>query len=426
MTPRPPLPPEVSRRRRRVRVLAGVAVVGLAAFAGWYYGFGPGADLRSAESALARHDPAAARSRLDRRLRWWPSDRRTLFLAARAARRADAYADAERFLTRYAAEFGSTEEYRLEWTLLGVQQGDVLNDGGLLSGTIDPKHPDVGLILEAVAKGYQAEFRFPDAIAVLTRLIEREPDHAPARVLRGTLYAERRNFPEAEEDFRKAVDLAPENPVTHAALAGFLTHTGHSREAIAHYEWMLRAKPGDPATLLGLARALADAADTPGAAARLDEVLAAHPDDATALTERARIALRLKQPAEAIPFLERATAAAPWHRDATRMLAQARSELGQTDAAVRTAARVAEQAAEDSQEGRLKLRIQTTPTEIPARWELWLSSQRTGQTTEGLAWLSEILRLDPRHAGAHRVLAEYFDRVGQPLRAAAHRTAAGR
>src|SRR5437763_1509667 len=113
----PAVSPEAPGRRRAV--LAAVVVLALAglSFAVWFFVLGPGADLRAAEAALARHDAGAARRYLDRRLRWWPDDAPTLLLAARAARRADAPADAERYLARYAAADGPTAESKVQWAL---------------------------------------------------------------------------------------------------------------------------------------------------------------------------------------------------------------------------------------------------------------------------------------------------------------------
>src|SRR5919197_1265359 len=161
-----------------------------------------------------------------------------------------------------------------ERALLGAQQGDFAGEEDRLRSAVDRNHPDAVVILEALAKGYDAAYRWPDAVAALGKLLELDPDHVPARLLRGTI-ADRLRRPEpAEEDFRRAVDLAPESAAAHVALAGLLTHRGQTREAIAHYELALRSRPADPVARIGLARALADNADPAGAERQLDEVLA--------------------------------------------------------------------------------------------------------------------------------------------------------
>src|SRR5262245_2581001 len=111
-----------------------LAVVGVGLTAGF---LAPALELDAAEQALRQHDVAAARTRLDRYLTHRPNDPRALLLAARAARRGDACADAERFLTAYEERSGATPESRLEWVLLGVQQGDFADNEDRLRANVD-------------------------------------------------------------------------------------------------------------------------------------------------------------------------------------------------------------------------------------------------------------------------------------------------
>jgi hypothetical protein len=131
--------------------------------------------------------------------------------------------------------------------------------------------------------------------------------------------------------------------------------------------------------------------------------------------------LRHKDPAAAEPFLARAVRTAPWHRDAHRLQLAALKDLGRAEEAARCEARIAELTAEDGGGGRLKLRARDNPGDVAVRWELWQWSKRNGQIGEGIAWLTEVLRAEPKHPGAHAALAEYFETAGQPRRAALHR-----
>jgi Tfp pilus assembly protein PilF len=97
--------------------------------------------------------------------------------------------------------------------------------------------------------------------------------------------------------------------------------------------------------------------------------------------------------------------------------------LGRGDAAVKCESRIAEHAREDGIGGKLKLRARDAPRDTEVRMELWDWSVRNGQTAEGVAWLAEILRADPKHRAAHAAFAENFDRAGQPRRARQHRDA---
>lgn len=387
----------------------------------------PGRELAAAEGALGRHDLVAARFHVDRCLARWPSDERALLVAARVARRSDDCAGAERLLTASEQSMGPTDASRLEWALLGAQQGDFAAEEKVLQSAVIGKHPATPVILEALAKGYNIAYRWPEAIQVLNALIDRSPGHAPALRLRGMIVGRLRGTrgdEAVEKDLRGGVELAPEWAPAHAALGDLLNRFGQTREAIHHYELAIRIQPADPATLLGLARAFTDSADLAEAERRLDELLAAHPAHADGLVERGRLALRRSRPAEAEPFLARAIHAAAAHRDAHQLYLLVLKELGRSEAAARCEARLAELRVEDALGGRLKLRARDTPGAVEVRWELWLWSLRNGEVEEGIAWLAEILRIAPRHAQAHMALADYFDQVGQPRRAALHRVAA--
>src|SRR5262249_34172126 len=198
-----------------------------------------------------------ARERLDGYLARWPGDRRALFLAAQAARRSDACADAERLLTRFEEVSGPTDGSRLEWVLLGAQQGDFCGEEEHLHAEIDRNRAQAPLILEGLAKGY-SHYRWPEALTALEQLFSQSPNHVPALRLRGKILDHERQTEAAEKDFRRAVELAPRNAAAQTTLAGLLCRLGHTREAIHHYELAAQHKPTDSTCLIGLARAFTD------------------------------------------------------------------------------------------------------------------------------------------------------------------------
>jgi len=422
-----PVTPSKPTRGRRliVLVIAAMALAGIGVAIARSGGrTRPEDDLKAAEEALRQNDPSAARGHLDRVLANTPDDPRALFLAAQAARRADACADAERFLTALERTTRPTPASELEWVLLGVQQGDFRGEEERLRTEVERGHPYAPEILEALAKGYDVSYRWPEAGLVLSRILERYPGHVPALVLRGKVLARIRQLDPAYEDLRKAVEQSPGNASAQTAFASLLNRRGETRAAILHYELAQRLRPGDATIQLGLARALADVADLPAAAHAVDELLAIAPDHPDGLVERSRIHLRQRRAAEAEPLLERATRLAPWHRDAHRLYLLALKELGRTQEADKCEARIAELTAEDALAGRLKLRARDNPGDTAVRWELWLWAVRNGEVEEGIAWLTEILRADPDNTAAHLAFGDYFDRAGQPRRAAELRSLA--
>jgi tetratricopeptide (TPR) repeat protein len=379
-------------------------------------------EFKDVRRALQSNDFPAARKLIEGNYPQVESEQKFL-LAARVARRSDDCAGAEHLLALREDKFGKTKAGFQEWILLGVQQGDFGELETPLLESIGQPNRDTPLVLEALAKGYHAAQR-PEAVPVLQRLLESEPDHVPALLLRGEILDTARQTEMAEKDFRLAVDLAPNNVSAQIALAGLLSRAGRTREALDHYELALAQEPENARALLGIARALCDDADLAGARKHLDHLLAHQPENVEGLVARARLCLRQGKAKDAEPILQRAVLAAPMSRDAQQLYLTVLTELGKKDAASECAAQVGRLREEDANLGRLKLRVRDKPGDQETRWELWQWYERNGQIAEGLSWLLRILMTDPANREANSAIAEYFERAGQPRRAAEHRALA--
>lgn len=387
----------------------------------------PGVSLASAERALREHDPDRARMVLQRYLERWPNDASALLFAAQAARRAGYYAEAERLLGRAEEAHAASEATELEWELLGVQQGDFGGQENRLRMEVGRDAARALLILEALAQGYDAAYRWPEALATVEELLKREPDHVLGLRVRAAVLVRLRKLDEAEKALRRAVERGPGRPRLQAALAEVLSARGYNREAIYYYGLARADWPNDPGVLLGLARAWADAAELAQAEETLEELLQAHQGHLEGLLERGRLALRQGKTEQAATMLARVVERAPWHREAAAMQVVVLKELGrqeEVEAAEKHLQRLRE---EDAVGGRLKLRARDNPGEIEVRWRLWEWSWKNGLREEGFAWLTEVLKRDPRHVQGHQGMAEYFREAGQPRRADMHyRPATGR
>ena len=402
------------------RVLGGLALLGLAlgvlALYIWsrYH-------LRAAEQALQSYHLRAARERLRQSLGWLPGNARILLLQAQTARRLDACAEAENRLLDYQRRQGTTEESRLEWLLLGVQQGDLGGHVRELQSLVDAEHPAASLILEALAKGFRNVSRGSEMLICLNRLLEREPRNTLALTLRGKGWEELRNPERALQDYERAVELDSASYPARLGLADTLQRLGRIREAIAHYEILREQLPRNPDVLLGLERCRFDSYELEQAKELLDILLAAHPEHVAALVERGRLALSRQDEAGAEEALSRAAALAPWHREAHRLLLNCLQMRGKSGEAEKCQARIRELQASDSELGHLSLRYRNSSRDPAVRFELARWSLQNGREQDGLRWLFRTLLVDPRHGPAHAALADYFQRSGQPRRSAEHR-----
>jgi tetratricopeptide (TPR) repeat protein len=377
--------------------------------------------FRAARAALARDDLEQGRAHLALCLRVWSRSSEAHFLAARAARRAGAYDDAEQHLLAYQRLDGVPEALELERALIAVQRGDPGAYEDSLLAVVHRDHPDSTLILEALARGYLRSFRLGQAEACLNQWLEREPDNVQALLWRGEIHERRLNAPTALADYRRAVELDPENDEARLRLADTLLHLKHADEAIAHYEYLQPRRPGRSAVLLGLARCRRDLGQLQEARNLFDRVILADPHNVGALLDRGRLALQMDLAAEAEEWLHKALRVAPHDREVLYTLSQCLQVRGKTDEARRYRARLEEIEAQLSRLAELTKQITATPHDANLRCEMGQIFLSSGQDQEGLRWLDSALHENPRHAPTHALLAAYYDRQGRPDLAVRHR-----
>jgi Flp pilus assembly protein TadD len=82
------------------------------------------------------------------------------------------------------------------------------------------------------------------ATVSLEKAKAREPDKASIREALGIAYFRIRRWSEAEEEFRKVLELSPVNDYAHYALGRCLEKQGRDREANVHYKLASSLDPG--------------------------------------------------------------------------------------------------------------------------------------------------------------------------------------
>lgn len=424
---------EKARRRpwRALLVLAGFAALALGGTVGGI-SLWSGSHYRAARQALERGDFDRAQEHLNCCLKVRPGSALLHLLAAQAARRRDACAEAEQHLTTCERLQGVTPASTLERALLRAQQGDLAGVEAPLQALAAPPrgHPERAQILEALAKGYLATYRLTEALHCLDTLLRAQPGWVPALLLR----ARARKGPDRNEkalaDYQRAVELAPESDAARLGLAETLYRLGRVREATAHFE-ILRARDEGQRTasspsvrasyLVGLARCRHDNHELEAAEQLLDTLLAEQPDAVAALVERGRLAFRRGHAAAGERWLRRAVAVAPEDRDAHFVLHLCLEAQGKAPEARQCLARLREIEARTARETRLLAQLLESPHDPALRYEIGMIFLDRGQAEEGLLWLAGALQEDPRHAATHAALADYFERTGQSALAARHR-----
>ncbi len=437
LAPESPAPaaPAAARPARLRRALAAVArhperallavvllaVIGfaVAAVAGHLVAF---YHFRAGRSCVEKYRDAEALGHFRYCLQVWPRDPETLLLAARAARRRRAFADAEQYQERYLACVGEDDDLTLEGLLLRAELGELDEVRLALEKLVDQGHPATGLILEAQARGYLRQFRLVDAMERLRRWQQRDPDNAQIAYLRGQVFDRSVNLHEAIASYRRALKADPEHDDARRMLAGHLLDLAQGREALPHLTYLVRRYPDDLPLRVLLARCRSQLGQASRAEALLDEVLARDPENGPALAERGNLALQRGDNERAETCLRKAAARDPTNYQAHYQLYQALKRLGKADQARALDKRLDMMRADIQRiQDIVRGQMQARPHDPALHYELGMIYLRAGAAGEGLRWLHSALGQDPNYAPAHRALAAFYQQTGSPGRAAHHR-----
>jgi len=153
----------------------------------------------------------------------------------------------------------------------------------------------------------------------------------------------------------------------------------------------------------------------------VDAVLARQPNYAPAHVERAKLAFEADRFTAAEGWLRQASALMPGDLQVHHQLYLCLGKNHKEEEARAVQARL-KQIELDIQRIQeiVTVRMQQTPHDAALHYEAGMISLRAGSPAEGLRWLLSALKENPRYVPAHQALAEYYQRTGQPARAARH------
>jgi tetratricopeptide (TPR) repeat protein len=382
--------------------------------------------FQAARLAVEKYHNDEAREHLDACLRAWPDDAETLLLAARVARRVQAFDRADDYLGRYRRLRGEDDDLILERVLLRAARGDVEGVGRFCRTLIDQGHPDMPLVFEALTAGYVRVYRLREAETCLALWLERQPDDCQALFYRGLVRELQTRQQDAIADYRRVVELDTGHDEARQRLAGCLVDLTQASEALHHLEYLHRRRPEDPLVVVDLARCRDLLGEQAEAEKMLDDLLARQPRFAPALTQRGILAARSGQFAKAEDWLRQSSAISPGdyqthyqlslclrHRDKVREAKDLEVHLKDLES---DAKRLREIVMRD-----MPLNFHNASL----HQELAMIYLRAGASQEALRWLESALREDPGHVPTHQTLALYYQRMGQRGRAVRHLELAG-
>src|SRR5207237_2574920 len=177
----------------------------------------------------------------------------------------------------------------------------------------------------------------------------------------------------------------------------------------------------DSSALVGLGRNAFQNGDLDGATRYFEAALKVNPRQPEALKELAQADLRLGRIPQACLRFEQLTQIEPYDHEIRYSYAQALKLKGD-EARARSETQLAVRLkTEHDHILQLRFAILKDPNDVASRFEVarWMLGH--GHAEEGLKWTREILRADPRHAPTHRLLADYYQKQGDPGLATYHR-----
>lgn len=401
--------------RHPLRLLACVALLALFTFGAWMAARQIWAwhEFRAGRTALERHHPLEAFQHLESCLQVWPNDPDALVLAARAARRAEAFEKAEEFLNR-AHGMKRTYDPMTERVMLRAARGELDQVEKICQTRIEQNDPDAPLIFEALVTGALRTSRLRYADNCLHRWLQHEPRSALAHYYRGVLFEFMAVRQEAAAAYKQALELDPQLDPARVQLAIQLLDLLRAAEAVPHFEYLQAQQPDDPRLPVYLAQCQDQMGKQAEAEAILDAVLAREPNFPPALAECAKLAMRTGRLAEAEVHLRKAARLEPSDYTIHYMLYQCLVQNEKGNEAAELQKRL-KQIAEDSSRMHaiFNNEMVQAPLDVALHYEAGMISLRAGNYREMMRWFESALRIEPKHAPTHRAMAEFLLKAGQ-------------
>jgi tetratricopeptide (TPR) repeat protein len=248
-----------------------------------------------------------------------------------------------------------------------------------------------------LARQYHRAGALPQAEELYRRILQVQPGLAEAHCYLGNALLEQGRAADATASYREAVRLQPDYAAAHNNLGTALRLQGRLDEALAGFERALRLDPGYPTAHHNRAGVLRDLGRLAEAVAGYEQALRLRPGWAVAQTNLGNVLREQRKLEDAVACLEQAVRLDAGYAAAHRGLGHA----------LRDAGRPAKAAA--SYERALHLR----PDDADAQNGLGVALREQGQLGEAVAAFERALRLDPQLPDARLNRAQEWLRLGR-------------
>ncbi len=397
-------------RTSAFKLFLAVLVIGIGLVAGWLAArpWLVRSHLASAEQATMRRDYSTALAELRAALRIAPKDPAVFLGFCRIYRRLGQLERSQFFLSQ-AEKWGAyPRRIQQESWLLAAQSGN-LREAEPHLGQLLLEAPELAAdICEAFVIGYFANLRSAEAQRLLDAWEKDFPQDFQPPFMRGYLLHAMALYPEAVAAYERALALAPENIAIRCRMAESLRELRRYEDA----ERVLREAPESAREHPELLSVLGDLLFVVGRIEEAEDVVARaaekSPRSFTVRRLFGQILLAMGKHSEAKEQLEIALQIRPNDPLARNALAQVLVALGEKEAAKLHFDYVAEAAPALRRFDQLMRVAIEEPDNVACRFEAGSILMKYGDPADALRWLQSVLQLDPKHAGSHRLLADYY------------------
>jgi tetratricopeptide (TPR) repeat protein len=283
------------------------------------------------------------------------------------------------------------------------------------------RYPRDWQVAKALALGYLTADKAAEAEPCVSRWCALQPRSAEPFKLRFELYQHLKRPEDAAADGLRVLELEPDNIRVCHHVVQLLWKSGRLAEMDDVFRRCLAENPDHPGLLYLHAEIHQLRGDNAQARAAVEDLLRLHPGHTNGIVFKAALLSDDGQTDEAITLLRGVLARSPESQTARYHLGVALTRAGKPEEARREMEQLqryrdAEQLAKDSN-GR--------PRDLELRVRAARALLDVGLGDQALELLRSAVADDPRLVAAHRLLADYYERHGQPAAAAEHRRLAG-
>lgn len=238
------------------------------------------------------------------------------------------------------------------------------------------------------------------------------PRDAEPLALAGRFYEAMVNWEGAEDAFRRASILAPENDDYRLSLANALQVRLKTKEAIPIYQEYLSRHPGNVVALRQLAQCVASDGDLEAAIQSLRKAMQADPDDFATQKACGEMLLSAGDAQAAVPLLEKAYRTVPEHANLANSLARALKECGRAAEAKPLFAFVAESRPQLELLLGLEKQLRREPENLELRMKIASLTAKYVSRHDAIRWYETLLQIAPNYGPAHAALADLYQLTG--------------